>query len=65
MSAKNEPSGRRSIQGWPGAFRILRLYLTHFRGQRSALMQFQAPVAGTVAEACHLSLSLTASQARA
>src|SRR5579872_991036 len=37
--------------GWPGAFRILRLYLTHFRGQRSAMMQFQAPVAGTVAEA--------------
>ena len=37
--------------GWPGAFRILRLYLTHFRGQRSAIMQFMAPVAGTEAEA--------------
>jgi uncharacterized protein YndB with AHSA1/START domain len=37
--------------GWPGCFRILRLYLTHFRGQRSAFMQFMAPVAGTVAEA--------------
>jgi uncharacterized protein YndB with AHSA1/START domain len=37
--------------GWPGFFRILRLYLTHFRGQRSAMMQFLAPVAGTVAEA--------------
>jgi hypothetical protein len=37
--------------GWPGAFRILRLYLTHFRGQRSAMMQFKAPVAGTAAEA--------------
>jgi len=37
--------------GWPGAFRILRLYLTHFRGQRSAFMQFKAPVAGTAAEA--------------
>lgn len=36
--------------GWPGAFRILRLYLTHFRGQRSAMMQFHAPVAGTVPE---------------
>jgi uncharacterized protein YndB with AHSA1/START domain len=36
--------------GWPGAFRILRLYLTHFRGQRSAMMQFKAPVAGTAAE---------------
>ena len=37
--------------GWPGAFRILRIYLTHFRGQRSAFMQFMAPVAGTAAEA--------------
>jgi len=36
--------------GWPGAFRILRLYLTHFRGERSAFMQFKAPVAGTAAE---------------
>ena len=37
--------------GWPGFFRILRLYLTHFPGQRSALMQWIAPAAGTVAEA--------------
>src|SRR5262249_22137309 len=37
--------------GWPGIFRILRIYLTHFRGQRSAIMQFMAPVAGTAAEA--------------
>jgi hypothetical protein len=37
--------------GWPGCFRILRLYLTHFRGQRSAMMQFKALVAGTPAEA--------------
>ena len=37
--------------GWPGFFRILRIYLTHFRGQRSAIMQFMAPVAGTEAEA--------------
>lgn len=37
--------------GWPGCFRILRLYLTHFRGQRSAMMQFMAPVAGTATEA--------------
>jgi uncharacterized protein YndB with AHSA1/START domain len=37
--------------GWPGIFRILRIYLTHFRGQRSAFMQFMAPVAGTAAEA--------------
>src|SRR5436853_4910331 len=37
--------------GWPGFFRILRIYLTHFRGQRSAIMQFMAGVAGTEAEA--------------
>ncbi len=37
--------------GWPGAFRILRIYLTHFRGLRSAFMQTMAPVAGTAAEA--------------
>jgi uncharacterized protein YndB with AHSA1/START domain len=37
--------------GWPGAFRILRIYLTHFRGQRSAFMQVMAPVAGTKEEA--------------
>jgi hypothetical protein len=37
--------------GIPGAFRILRIYLTHFRGQRSAFMQFMAPVAGTPADA--------------
>src|ERR1700674_3468430 len=37
--------------GWPGFFRILRIYLTHFRGERSAFMQFMAPVPGTVAEA--------------
>jgi uncharacterized protein YndB with AHSA1/START domain len=33
--------------GWPGFFRILRIYLTHFRGQQSAIMQFMAPVAAT------------------
>ena len=37
--------------GWPGFFRTLRLYLTHFRGQRSAIMQFVAPVVITEAEA--------------
>jgi uncharacterized protein YndB with AHSA1/START domain len=37
--------------GWPGFFRILRLYLTHFRGQRSALMQWNALPTGTEAEA--------------
>ena len=37
--------------GWPGFFRILRIYLTHFRGQRSAIMQWIAPAPGTIAEA--------------
>jgi uncharacterized protein YndB with AHSA1/START domain len=37
--------------GWPAFFRTLRIYLTHFRGQRSAIMQLVAPVAGTEAEA--------------
>ena len=37
--------------GWPGFFRTLRIYLTHFTGQRSAIMQFVVPVAGTDAEA--------------
>ena len=37
--------------GWPGFFRTLRIYLTHFRGQRSALVQFVAPFAGTDADA--------------
>ena len=37
--------------GWPGFFRILRIYLTHFRGQRSAMMKWMAPFAGTEAEA--------------
>jgi uncharacterized protein YndB with AHSA1/START domain len=37
--------------GWPGAFRILRIYLTHFRGLRSAFMQAMAPVAGTKEQA--------------
>jgi uncharacterized protein YndB with AHSA1/START domain len=33
--------------GWPAFFRTLRIYLTHFSGQASALMQFVAPVAAT------------------
>jgi uncharacterized protein YndB with AHSA1/START domain len=37
--------------GWPGFFRTLRIYLTHFRGQRSAIMQKMATVTGTEAEA--------------
>jgi hypothetical protein len=38
-------------EGWPGIARVLRLYLTHFRGQRSAIMRLMAPVPGTAAEA--------------
>jgi uncharacterized protein YndB with AHSA1/START domain len=34
-----------------GFLRTLRLYLTHFRGERSAITQFVAPVAATEAEA--------------
>src|SRR3954451_1848869 len=37
--------------GWPGFFRILQIYLTHFRGSGSAMMQWLAPAAGTVPEA--------------
>jgi uncharacterized protein YndB with AHSA1/START domain len=37
-------------QGWPGFLRTLRLYLTHFRGLRSVVMQLVAPAAGTEAE---------------
>jgi hypothetical protein len=36
---------------WLGFFRTLGVYLTHFRGQRSEIRQFVAPVAGTEAEA--------------
>jgi uncharacterized protein YndB with AHSA1/START domain len=32
-------------QGWPDFFRILRLYLTHFRGQRGAGLQLGQPAA--------------------
>jgi uncharacterized protein YndB with AHSA1/START domain len=37
--------------GWAGFLNILRIYLTHFRGQRSAIMQITTPVATTEAEA--------------
>lgn len=36
---------------WPAFLRTLRIYLTHFRGQRSALMQMTTPIACTEAEA--------------
>ena len=37
--------------GWPGIFRILRLYLTHFAGQHAATIQLMEPIAGTPAQA--------------
>ena len=40
-----------AAHGWPGFLRTLRIYLTHFRGQRSAMMKWMVPVAGTEAEA--------------
>ena len=38
-------------KGWPGIFRVLRLYLTHFRGQHAATMQLMVPIPGTPADA--------------
>ena len=46
-----QPAGRHRITAGLAFFRTLRIYLTHFRGQRSAIMQLMAPVAGTEAEA--------------
>jgi uncharacterized protein YndB with AHSA1/START domain len=37
--------------GWAGFLNILRLYLKHFRGQSSAIMQVTSPIATTEAEA--------------
>ena len=45
----NQLEGAKS--GWSGFLSILRLYLKHFPGQRSAIMQVTAPVASTEAEA--------------
>jgi uncharacterized protein YndB with AHSA1/START domain len=36
--------------GWAGFLNILRIYLKHFSGQRSAIMQVTTPVASTEAE---------------
>src|SRR3954471_15133445 len=36
---------------WIAFFRTLRIYLTHFRGQRSTIMKLMAPFAGTEGEA--------------
>lgn len=38
-------------QAWPGFLRTLRIYLTHFRGQRSTAMKWVVPVPGTEGEA--------------
>jgi uncharacterized protein YndB with AHSA1/START domain len=40
-----------AAHGMPGFLRTLRIYLKHFRGQRSTTMQLRAPAAGTEAEA--------------
>ena len=45
----NQLEGAKS--GFASFLSILRIYLTHFRGQRSTIMQFVVPVAGTEAEA--------------
>ena len=45
----NQLEGAKS--GLASFLNILRIYLTHFRGQRSAIMKWMAPVAGTEAEA--------------
>jgi uncharacterized protein YndB with AHSA1/START domain len=37
--------------GWAGFLNILRIYLTHFRGQRAAIMQVTTPIASTEADA--------------
>ncbi len=37
--------------GWPAIGRVLRLYLAHFRGRRSAFMQHMAQIPGTQADA--------------
>jgi len=36
--------------GWPSFFAVLRMYLTHYRGEPGAHFQVMAPVAGTVTE---------------
>ncbi len=52
--------------GWPAFFRILRLYLAHFAGEDSALMQLQAWSTQTTAEAwSHLRTGLGLASASA
>ncbi len=45
----NQLEGTKS--GWPAFLCTLQIYLTHFRGQRSTMMKWMAPTAGTEAEA--------------
>jgi len=45
----NQLEGAKS--GWSGFLRTMRIYLTHFSGQRSAIMQVTTPVTCTEAEA--------------
>ena len=40
-----------TASAWPAFLRTLRIYLTHFRGQRSAIMQVTTPITSTEAEA--------------
>lgn len=40
-----------AASGWAGFVRTLRIYLTHFRGQRSAMMQLMATATGSDATA--------------
>src|SRR5437773_5008409 len=40
-----------AASGWSGFLRTLRIYLAHFSGQRSAIMQVTTPIASTEAEA--------------
>ena len=42
---------------WPSFLRTLRIYLTHFRGQRSVQMKWVVPVAGTESEAWESAIS--------
>lgn len=46
-----DPLLEATAHGWPAFFRTLRLYMTYFRNERSALQQLVAPVAGSEAQA--------------
>lgn len=46
-----DPQLEAGEQAWPAFLRMLRIYLTHFRGQRATPMKWVVPVAGTEAGA--------------